>query len=270
MYPKSAVPLLSTGEVYSVFIDDTGTAGLTEQETVRFVAVVVRPEISPQIPMGMRIATDMLKQVTEATEFHFSDIYQAQGQFKGVPLHTRLSILRAMTSVFSDIIKPAIFVQSMDSETLKHVARQVQLPQLPSPLSLTSTRNFAFLGILARVCEYVAQTRSGDEEAVIFCDQGILKPGYALHIPWWPGTIHQNSVYFVDSNGVPGIQLADFAAFVLNRHQLLAQKQSLNSLDKTFLWTVEPIGQFFLNIDIKSIEIEYDSTWHLPYALQHL
>lgn len=264
---REVFSLLDAGRAYSVFIDDTGPAGEGDDDTVGFVAVVVNPQISPKVPVIMHEAVDALKQGVRATEYHFKDIYHGRGQFEGVPLQARLNIIRTMVTVIVEFIKPAIFVQSIDSQTLTAVAQQIALPKLPSPFSLTSSQSFAFFGVLTHVCEYISQVRSSGEEAVFFCDEGIVRSGIALHIPAWPGIIHRDLVYFVDSGRQVGIQLADYAAFILNRHQYLAQKQTLSSLDKTFLMITEPVGQFFQNIDVNSIKIEYDTRWHAAHIM---
>lgn len=49
------------------------------------------------------------------------------------------------------------------------------------------------------------------------------------------------------------IQLADFAAFVMNRWQLLRVKDSLSDLDKTLLEIISPIAANFVNIDSATI-----------------
>jgi hypothetical protein len=45
------------------------------------------------------------------------------------------------------------------------------------------------------------------------------------------------------------IQLADFAAFALNRWQLLRVKEKLNEIDKTLLEILSPVAECFTNIE---------------------
>ena len=54
---------------------------------------------------------------------------------------------------------------------------------------------------------------------------------------------------FVSSRLVQPIQLADFAAFVMNRWQLLRGKENLSQVDRTLLEIVSPIAGLFVTID---------------------
>jgi len=92
--------LMQSGEAFSVFIDDTGSGHLKKGEPVRFVAVIVKPETTPLVPAMMKVSLDALKEATGAAEFHFTDIYQAQGEFRGIPIETRLRIFK----VFADLL----------------------------------------------------------------------------------------------------------------------------------------------------------------------
>jgi hypothetical protein len=62
------------------------------------------------------------------------------------------------------------------------------------------------------------------------------------------------AVLFANSRVVHPIQLADFAAFVMNRWQLLRVKDSLTGLDKTLLEIISPIAECFVNIDSVRIQ----------------
>jgi hypothetical protein len=219
---------------------------------------------------GMALRWYKLNQSTGATEFHFSDIYQGINQFKNVSLQNRLAIFRDIVSFLTETINPAIFVQSADNEFLQEVSSQYTLPNFPSPLSMDRPRNFCFVILLCRIMDYIENTRSGTEQAIVCCDQGILQSGYYLRFPMKPGLIHDNTVYFFDSKEQRGIQLADFAAFVLNRQQLLFKKKKLNSLEKTFLLIVEPLAPLFKNVEPREIMIQYDSFFHVPYAIMRM
>lgn len=62
-------------------------------------------------------------------------------------------------------------------------------------------------------------------------------------------------VSFADSKAVPPLQLADFAAFSMNRMQLLRVKKSLSALDKQMLAILSPLAPCFQNIELVHIDL---------------
>jgi hypothetical protein len=67
-------------------------------------------------------------------------------------------------------------------------------------------------------------------------------------------TFCAGAILFASSRTVHAIQLADFAAFAMNRWQLLRVKERLSDLDKTLLEILTPIAECFLNIDIIRVD----------------
>jgi len=80
-------------------------------------------------------------------------------------------------------------------------------------------------------------------------DEGRLSSGEAIVLPNLAPTFVAGAVLFASSRLVHPIQLADLAAFVMNRWQLLRVKDSLTQLDKTLLEIIAPIADTFVNID---------------------
>jgi hypothetical protein len=80
-------------------------------------------------------------------------------------------------------------------------------------------------------------------------DEGRLASGKAIVIPGLAPTFCAGAILFASSRLVHPIQLADFAAFVMNRWQLLRVKDRLKDLDKTVLEIISPIAECFINID---------------------
>lgn len=81
-------------------------------------------------------------------------------------------------------------------------------------------------------------------------DEGRLANGRVIVLPGLAPTFVAGAVLFASSRFVHPIQVADFAAFVMNRWQLLRVKDNLSDLDKTLLEIVSPVGESFINIDV--------------------
>jgi hypothetical protein len=63
-------------------------------------------------------------------------------------------------------------------------------------------------------------------------------------------------ICFARSSSILPLQLADFAAFALNRTQLLIGKEKLSPLDKTLLKILSPIAWNYQNIEKRVIRSE--------------
>ena len=75
---------LAAGKAYGIFIDDTGSPGLTDTppnylpERKSWVAVIIPPHQMPEVLEQLTGALHELKVATGATEFHFTDIYSGR------------------------------------------------------------------------------------------------------------------------------------------------------------------------------------------------
>jgi hypothetical protein len=61
-------------------------------------------------------------------------------------------------------------------------------------------------------------------------------------------------VCFARSDAILPIQLADFAAFALNRNQILLSKPELNDLDRELLAILTPIAWNYQNIQTITVD----------------
>jgi hypothetical protein len=264
---SQALDLIKNGEAYTVFIDDTGSNNLDKKSIVRYVGVVIDPTLSNDIPVVIADMLKTLNKTVEATEFHFSDIFQGQGEFRGVDYKLRLTIFRRFVDLFSRTLKPAIFVQSMDSETAKGLLKNEEFPDNISFEEISVL--YAFSGLISRIHKYLKEDTATNNQAVVFCDHGIKRSGIRLEFPIKVDTIYGNSVFFIDSKIHPGIQLADFAAFVLNRQQILIKKEKLSDKDITFMLDIQPMMPLFKNTTTLEMQGEYNPDFHLPHILKN-
>jgi hypothetical protein len=97
---------LGEGRSWGVFVDDTGSPGLPSTpanihpKRKTWVAVVVRPDIMPEVLDQLSRAIDELQRTTGASEFHFADIYAGRREFKHVHLQVRLALFHFMADLF--------------------------------------------------------------------------------------------------------------------------------------------------------------------------
>jgi len=67
----------------------------------------------------------------------------------------------------------------------------------------------------------------------LFADEGILPAGRDRTLPNWGDVIDGPKVRFRNSADVPGLQLADFAAFMINRTQWIAATRKPGPMSST-------------------------------------
>jgi hypothetical protein len=244
---------LARGEAFGVFIDDSGSPGLSSGELhpqrKSWVAVIVPPhqmgEVFAQFPRALSAVAELTH---GASEFHFADVYAGRKAFEHVDLQIRLSLFRFMAWVFDHYRFP-VFVQTIDPDTLPAIRAKAKWPDKFGLLRLSRHDDFALFLLLMRVLAYLQGLSLPNASARVFVDEGRLKNGVAFGFPKLAPTFRDGLICFADSKAVLPLQLADFAAFVLNRWQLLWVKQSLTDLDKELLSILSPVAACFQNTE---------------------
>lgn len=244
---------LRTGRHYGVFIDDTGSPGLKtpglHEQRKSWVAVIVPPhqasEVMDQIPNALSYLEEL---GIKEPEFHFTDIWAGKGEFKKLDLQQRLGIFRFMSYIFTTY-QFQVLVQTFDPENGSDIKRRADWPVSLGPLKFSDHEDLALIFALLRVRMHLQAIEGGNATACVVVDEGRLANGRSIVVPGLAPTFVAGAVLFASSRLVHPIQLADFAAFVMNRWQLLRVKERLSDLDKTFLEILSPVADCFINID---------------------
>jgi hypothetical protein len=267
---KATLEELGAGQRCGVFIDDTGSPGTQptqsgpHAERATWVAVVIPPSQMPEVLDQMPRAVDGLNELVGASEFHCVDIFQGEKQFENVDLQKRLSILAFLARIFSLYGFP-IFVQTFDPINLSGVHEHLQgLRNLRlGPFDFSKPKDAALFFLLVRIREYLLKERqSPDHLASAFIDERFKGSDRALVLPPWKdvfadGLLHSNSSALV----LP-LQLADFAAYALNRQQILLGRSKLSPLDQTLLGIFATASLQFQNIPTVKIKLSEDGSWN--------
>ena len=244
---------LRSGQHYGVFIDDTGSPGLStpglNAKRKSWVAVLVAPTQVPEVMDQLPQALSYLKEVgITDPEFHFTDIWAKKNDFANLDLQARLGIFRFMAHIFATYQFP-VLVQTFDPDNAADVQRRGDWPKSFGPLRFSDHGDLALIFLLMRVRQYLMSPERGKASACVIVDEGRLANGRAITLSGLAPTFVAGAVYFASSRAVHAIQLADFAAFVMNRWQLLRVKDKLSELDKTLLEILAPVADCFINIE---------------------
>ena len=251
---QTFVEQMRRGSCFGVFIDDTGSPGLPSDpeflhpERKSWVAVVVPPEQLSDVMRQFPRELQELRKQTGACEFHFTDIYAGRGEFRNISLGIRLSLFRFMAGIFFDYGFP-VLVQTLDPTNARSIKDKGGFPDRVGPFNLNRHQDMALLFLLLRIKFFLEKSRDDDDiVARVFVDEGYKPNGAAIPISAWKEIFADGLICFARSNVILPLQLADFAAFCLNRTQLILGKQDLCELDKEFLNIISPIVRNYQNI----------------------
>jgi hypothetical protein len=251
---------LATGVSGGIFVDDTGSPGLSATPDhlhpmrKSWVAVVVPSQLAPIVMEQMPLALDEIRSETGASEIHAADVFGKRGEFADVPVPTRISIFEFMSWIFDRYNFP-ILVQTLDPDSTLSRYVAAELPLSVGPLDLTNHEHLALLTVLIRARNYL-RDELPDNVARVFVDEGIVRAGSGIRIPDFEPQMVDGMVCFADSASVFPLQLADFAAYALNRTQLLRKQSELSESDMLFLKIIEPVTRNFRNIEVRSVDVE--------------
>lgn len=181
-------------------------------------------------------------------EFHFTDIWARKGEFRKLDLQQRLGIFGFMANIFARY-RFKVLVQTFDPDNAADVRARAEWPEDFGPLKFSNHEDLALIFALLRVRVHLESFEGKNASACVVVDEGRLSCGKAIVLPGLAPTFFAGAIFFASSRLVHSIQLADFAAFVMNRWQFLRVKNNLTDLDKTFLEIVSPICESFVNID---------------------
>jgi hypothetical protein len=225
-----------------------GTACTTDNGWLDLTLVVPphqMPEVIEQLPGAIRELTSY-----GFDEFHFADIYAGEGKFE-LDLNIRLAIFQFMAEIFKAYHFP-IIVQTFDPDQLKELRSRGGLPNNIGVFNLRKQNDSALFFLLIRIKWYLEKYRQQpDIRANVFVDEGYKKDCVAISIPNWSSVFDKGLICFARSSTIYPIQLADFAAWSLNREQLILNKPSPTELDIKLLEILSPIVWNYVNIEKK-------------------
>ena len=251
--PVNLATELRSGRHYGVFIDDTGSPGLDtpglDMLRKSWVAVLVPPAQIAEVMDQLPSARSALQELgLNDPELHFTDICGNRGEYRKLDAQQRLGIFRFMAYIFTTYRFP-VLVQTFDPANATEVRNRADWPDRLGPLKFSDHEDLALIFALLRVRLHLKTLTGGNATACVIVDEGRLSSGSSIVLPGWAPTFFAGAILFASSRLVLPIQLADFAAFVMNRWQILRVKDSLSDFDKTLLEIISPIAENFVNID---------------------
>lgn len=260
-----------------IFIDDTGSPGLkvnsryltTDRKT--WVAVILTELERIEAKEQLTECIKYIKDEFNADEFHFKDIYNGANQFKNIDLEIRLEIFKAFAEIFKTYKWPMI-VQTFNNhnmyenkliyENITKINEAVKIDNF----NLKDNGDLALFYLLFKCKKYIEKNKNEYSLPVDFIiDEGRQKANTYQTTTLLEGIANNNKLYYAKSSEEILIQLADFAAFCLNRVQLIMANEKRNSLDNTFVKICEYADFNFINIPKEKVNLNKFSTDDFDY-----
>lgn len=241
---------LYNDESYGVFIDETGVPDKQDKKT--WVAVIIKPEIMSDVLYAIKRVISESEVFLEIpmNELHFGEIYNGKGKYRGIPFDKRLVLFKVMVDLFKHYNLPVI-VQSMTPELLQQFEelKKKGIRKI-GPFDLENYNDMGLFLLLFKIKEYILENRMNPSElARVFIDEDYKKNGIGILLPSYEDVFLNSGIFFCDSNAIQPIQLADFAAFCLNRTQLIINSSKPHVRDIKLAKILSPLAEHYHNIE---------------------
>lgn len=224
-----------------IFIDDSGNPG-TQTENVydttdrkSWYAVVLTSEQRIQAHSFMTALIRENFSIYGAKEFHFTDIFSGVRSYKGVSLDTRLQIFEHFATIFRDMKYPILHMTMTSADYERSKIVRPKGKHLIDGFDMTRHEDLTLCYLLLRCHYFLKKNRNGYPPVEIVIDAGRQKDGSIQEMNEFKSDFIDKTIRYVASEKEPMLQLADYAAFCLNRAYWLQNKSKRTDLDLAWL-----------------------------------
>jgi len=213
-------------------------------------------EISKNLPATIHHVCSRLG----VDELHFAEIYSGKAALRRVPFETRLDAFRIFARVFAVFRLPLLVQTFSPDNILDHSETLARFGKLGGIFDPKKPSDLAFITLLQRVRQFVAANKVAfHKPAVALVDEGRFRSGLAVQLGDLLDFAHQKALFFASSRAAGLLQLADFAAFSVNRMQWILAQAERSERDQRLL---EVLGQAdFQGIDMIRHSIDSLEEW---------
>lgn len=245
-------------EAGAVYVDDSGNPG---QETgsdflppsrKSWTGVIVPSVVAADVMTAMDMFLKGVRNDFGVKELHFTDVFSGKGQWKGVPVARRIEVFDLMSGLMGSFDLPVIHITTSEETLLDHAETWARLKLKEGEWwNLADISHLGFLRLCSVVARYLRRfcQDAPDEFSFpmpLFVDEGLMKAGGKAGLPNWGDVFRGPRAEFCRSSEVPGIQLADFAAFSLTRSQWITVKHEtgrpVSDSEREFLRTTSQLN----------------------------
>jgi hypothetical protein len=247
-----------------VVIDETGTPGqdigsvYLHPTRKTWVAVILTSREFATASSELPPALKELKELCGGEEFHMTDLYRGHKSFKDVSREQRLSIIAFLSHIFSRYQYP-ILVQTLDDVEIKKFSHP-NFQRKIGVLDLRKSGELALWILLHRIQDILGDPcRAIKSPAYVVIDQNQWKNDKSINISGTvsnPTVFVEGKIYSQNSQQFPCLQLADFAAFCINRQQWLMASDKKNEFDLAFLRIISEANFNCINLQKWTVDLD--------------
>jgi hypothetical protein len=252
-----------------VVIDETGSPGQStgskylHSRRKSWAGVILSPAQFAIAAKELPPAIQKLKDICGGDEFHLTDIYRGHKSFKGVSIEQRLGAIAFLAHIFAENQYPIIF-QTLDPVG-ENAFSNSKFQRKLGPVNLRKHDELALWMLLIQIQNY-SSNQSNQVPApihVVLDESEKWKDSRSIDVSETvshPSAFAGQMIYSRNSNGFPLIQLADFAAFTINRQQWLMSlaPEKITDFDVKFLHIVSRANLNSVNLPKVAINL---NTW---------
>lgn len=202
-----------------IFVDESGTSGKPLPNLARdfflMCGVSMPSERYPIVKGDLTAALSTLSPAIE--EFHAADIVNpSTSEWKSVSPETRLHLLGLLGDLLSDNAEFVGLCYVSGEQYAKLVAEAKKDPQMTYKTALRKVFFHSLIGLLRS---------SGADYAIVADSPKRLRNEIKIQTSRYPEGLYEKGVIYADSRDVEGLQLADLAAYMVNRIYHINQRQ---------------------------------------------
>jgi hypothetical protein len=246
-----------------VFIDETETSGKPLPNLARDFQMVCGVELDSADYAKVRQAMEeQLLRLSGVEEFHATEIVNGghDSRWRTIPIADRQRVLESLTQLASQHVQ-RIYLAFVTGDDYVRLLRETLVssreagsgtPDLPPTLSQGRALEKAFLN---RLILWVSRVHANTRVAFVCDSKKALKDSVKTN-PIRADVLenvnaYQNVIIQADSRTVPGLQLADFVAFTLNRLPRIRHKldfEEIGGFDGVILDAASALAPRIINV----------------------
>jgi hypothetical protein len=148
-----------------------------------------------------------------------------------------------------------IFVRTFDPESEAFKFFHEKYSGKIGPFDFSNHEHLALLILLIDIQCYLRESKFG-KPARVWIDEGFFKQAVGVRNKSFEPEFADGQICFSTSDKIPLLQLADFAAFGLNRSQLLLSNDALSRADQRFFQIYSDIASNYHNTEALVVCLE--------------
>lgn len=219
-------------------VDDTGfnkdkvSSEYLKGEKATFCGVILHKDNVFAAEKILKEFGKKLEKMFKTTEFHFTEMYNKNDDFKNLETTEFLEIIDAFVDLIYELGIDVVLQTIGETTYLDHPNLNADLKnKFLKPMQMTQTdkSNCLVLSVL-RAKKYI-EDELGGELIEVVCDEGIRKPNTEVKMPTNKAGEQPIKIKFKNSKEYSLLQLADFVAWAISREKQILQKTSKQRTD---------------------------------------